>query len=321
MRVDRRRRVLIALIPCLLGLFVAARYIEVMSEPSTPAKPFQDAITYLAAGERLDHGSNLYRLGPGDRPVLTLPGISDAPLLSPPPVAVLWQPLAAVPFGFALWMIAVWCAVLGTTFYLVYRTGLAGCLVATALAPAIGEQLAAGNVAAFFPALLVVAWRFRDHPYAGVAVALMASLKLAPATLFGWMVGTRQWRGLVAAALTVGAILGVCLLSIGIQPFADYIGLARTINPSSWSLASQLGLPWASNAALVIGTVLAAALGRWPRWSFVVAVVFAVAGTPALYLSGFVTLLGVLAPFADPIPRPATTAQSAIAAAPLQAQH
>ena len=57
-----------------------------------------------------------------------------------------------------------------------------------------------------------------------------ASLKLAPATFFGWMIGTR----------------------------------------------------------------------RWPRWSFVAAVIFAVAGTSSLYLSGFVTLLGTMAPFAEP---------------------
>ncbi len=74
-----------------------------------------------------------------------------APLLSPPPIAVIWRPIVLLPFGFAAWMVACWLAVLGTTFYLVYRTGLPGALVACILAPAIGEQLAAGNVAAFFP--------------------------------------------------------------------------------------------------------------------------------------------------------------------------
>lgn len=295
-----RRRALLALVPCLLGLFVSARYLQVMSEPSTLAKPFADATTYLAAGERLNAGSQLYALGPGDRPVLTLPGISSSPLLSPPPIAVIWQPLAALPFGFTMWVIAVWMAVLGTTFHLVYRTGLRGAIVATALAPAIGEQLAAANVAAFFPMLLVIAWRYRDHPIAGVVVAAMASLKLAPATLLGWMVGTRQWHGLLAAALTTVAIFAVCLLAVGIQPFADYIGVARTTGPSTGSLSGLTGIPWASAATLVVGTLVAACLGPWPRWSFVAAVIFAVAGSPALYLSGFVTLLGTLAPFADP---------------------
>jgi len=307
-----RRRALLALVPCLLGLFVCTRYLQVMSEPATPAKPFADATWYLAAGERLNAGSKLYSLGPGDRPVLILPGISTAPLLSPPPIAVIWQPIAALPFGFALWVVAVWVAVLGTTFHLVYRTGLRGAIVATALAPAIGEQLAAANVAAFFPMLLVFTWRYRDHPIAGVIVASMASLKLAPATLLGWMVGTRRWPGLLAAAVTTVAILVVCLLAVGIQPFADYIGVARSAGPSTLSLSGLTGVPWASAATLITGTIIAACLGRWPRWSFVAAVVVAVAGTPSLYLSGFVTLLGVLAPFADPVGASTTARPTAL---------
>ena len=286
-----RRRALLALVPCLLGLFVCTRYLQVMSEPATPAKPFADATWYLAAGERLNAGSKLYSLGPGDRPVLILPGISTAPLLSPPPIAVIWQPIAALPFGFALWVVAVWVAVLGTTFHLVYRTGLR---------------------AAFVPMLLVFTWRYRDHPIAGVIVASMASLKLAPATLLGWMVGTRRWPGLLAAAVTTVAILVVCLFAVGIQPFADYIGVARSAGPSTLSLSGLTGVPWASAATLIAGTIIAACLGRWPRWSFVAAVVVAVAGTPSLYLSGFVTLLGVLAPFADPVGASTTARPTAL---------
>ena len=47
------------------------------------------------------------------------------------------------------------------------------------------------------------------------------------------------------------------------------------------------------------GTILAIGLGRWPSWSFIVAVVASVLGTPALYLSGYVTLLATLAPAAS----------------------
>lgn len=270
-----------------------------MAEPGTPAKAFADALWYLAAGERLNAGHLLYALAPGDRPVLILPSISTAPLLSPPPIAVLWQPLAAVPVGFALWVVATWIAVLGTTFHLVMRTGLRGALVATLLAPAIGEQLAAANVAAFFPVLLLAAWRYRGHPIAGILIGLMASFKLAPGTMLGWMAGTKQWRGLAAAALTGLAVFAISVGAIGIQPFADYVDVARSAGPSTLSMSGLTGLPWASAATLLGGTALAACLGRWPRWSFVAAVVFAVLGTPSLYPSGFVALLAVLAPFAD----------------------
>ena len=53
---------------------------------------------------------------------------------------------------------------------------------------------------------------------------------------------------------------------------------------------------------LVVGTLLAFTLGRWPAASFSVGVLAAVLGTPALYLSGLVTLLALLAPMAWPHP-------------------
>ena len=151
------RRIGIALIPCVIGVIFALRYLQQMAAPDSGLPQFTDAITYLAAGERLNAGHDLYTLGLGDRRVVIVSEISTAALLSPPPIAVLWRPIAAMPFGFAMWIAAVWMAVLGTTFYLVYRTGFPGALVATALAPAIGEQLAAGNVAAFFPLLFTLA--------------------------------------------------------------------------------------------------------------------------------------------------------------------
>jgi hypothetical protein len=293
-----RLRVILALVPCLLGLFIAAEYLTYMSSAASSAPPFSDAWTYQAAGERLNAGHDLYHLGPGDRPVLMVPGLT-APLLSPPPIAVLWRPIAWLPGGLAAWMIACWLAVLGTTFYLVYRTGLPGAVVASLLAPAIGEQLAAGNVAAFFPGLMVLAWKLRDRPAAGLAVGLMAAAKLTPASLGGWLLGTRRWRAVGAVALTVAVIAVLSVVGAGTAAFREYLDVARTTTASTSSLSGLSGIPWLSAAALLGGSLLAVALGSWSRASFILAVIVSVAGTPALYLSGLVTLLAILAPFSD----------------------
>jgi hypothetical protein len=295
---SRRLRVLVALVPCLLGLFIAGLYLAYMQTGESLAKPFQDALWYQAAAVRLNLGHSLYHLGPGDPPVLFVQGVT-APLLSPPPIAVIWRPIVLLPFGFAAWMVACWLAVLGTTFYLVYRTGLPGALVATILAPAIGEQLAAGNVAAFFPLLMVLAWKLRDRESAGLAVGLMAVTKLTPASLGGWLLGSRRWRAVVAAALTVAVILVISVVGAGWSSFVDYLDVARTTAPSTASLSGLTGIGWLSEAVLVGGTVVALALGRWPRWAFIVAVVISIIGTPSLYLSGWVALLAILAPFTD----------------------
>ncbi|MFI5269357.1 MAG: glycosyltransferase 87 family protein, partial [Chloroflexota bacterium] len=206
---------ILALVPCLLGLFVASEYLSYMSTPQSLAPPFSDAWTYQAAGERLNAGHELYQLGPGDRPVLEVPGL-HAPLLSPPPIAVVWRPIAALPFGLAAWVVACWMAVLGTTFFLVLRTGIRGAIVACLLAPAIGEQLAACNVAAFFPVLMVLAWKARERELGGVAVGVMAAVKLTPASLVGWLVGSRLWRAVVGFVIAVIAILIVTVLGAGL---------------------------------------------------------------------------------------------------------
>ncbi len=294
-----RMRVVLALVPCLLGLFIAAEYLTFMSSTTTSAPPFTDALWYQAAAERLNAGHALYHLVPGDRPVFLVPGITTAPFLSPPPIAVAWRPIVWLPGGFAAWMAACWLAVLGTTFYLVYRTGIGGALVAALLAPAIGEQLAAGNVAAFFPLLMVLAWKLRDREFAGIAVALMAAFKLSPASLGGWLVGTGRWRAVIAGAITLVVVLVVSVLGAGLTSFRDYLDVAATAGPSTSSLSGLSGIPWLSEAGLVVGTLIAIALGRWPRLAFVVAVVVSVATTPSLYLSGLVALLATLAPFSD----------------------
>src|SRR3954468_15126551 len=60
----------------------------------SPATPGSDAWNYLAAGERLNAAHPLYALSPGDRAIQLLPPYWTVPLLAPPPITVLWRPLA-----------------------------------------------------------------------------------------------------------------------------------------------------------------------------------------------------------------------------------
>src|SRR5258708_23774685 len=139
--------ILVALGPALI---YARAFVTTFAEPGD-IQLFADVLTYQAAGERLNAGHELYRLQEGDRPVPNLPGVFSAPLVSPPPIAVLWRPIAALPFGFASWIIACWVALLGTMAYLVLRTGLVGLGACLVLAEPIRNQLPSGNVRSLFP--------------------------------------------------------------------------------------------------------------------------------------------------------------------------
>src|SRR5205823_2822366 len=82
---------LICIVVPLAALFaVMAMWLRAGSQPG-------DAYTYLAAGQRLNAGHQLYALSPGDNPVQLNPPYWTVPLLSPPFMAVLWRPLALLP--------------------------------------------------------------------------------------------------------------------------------------------------------------------------------------------------------------------------------
>lgn len=284
----------------IIGLAVACAFpwFVTRSMPGSIVLPYTDTNTYLAAGERLNAGHPLYELMPGDR-MVTIADTSSAPLLSPPPVAVLWRPIAALgPLGPALWVVAGWMALLGVTVHLAWRTGPLGTLVGLGLAPGMGEQLAVVNVASFFPVLLVTAWRW--PAVSGPLVAFMGMLKLSPLAGFGWIAGSGWWRQVALGGAVILAGVG---LSEVLAPgsLGAYLGVARDIAPSPLSLSGATGIGFLSHAVLIGGTVLAFLLSRdRPAIGFVAAVVAMVLGTPALFTAGLATLVAVSAPWAHP---------------------
>ena len=286
----------LAVVACGMALLFAREMLLAWGIPDADLlDPFTDANTYRAAGERLNEGHRLYALEPGDRPVLLVPGY-PVPLLSPPPVAVLWRPLAAVPFGFALWVAAAWTALLGTIVYLVMRIGLTAAVLAAALSFPIGEQLVAANLTAFFPGMLVLVWRYRRHPTAGAIIGIMAGFKLSPGIMGGWFIGQHRWLGLTWILVGGLLMLAVSVVGAGVVATVEYAAIVGTIPPSSMSLSGQTGIGWLSGAALLGGTFLTALLRSQPRLAFVVAIAVMVIGSPALYLTTLTLLLGALAP-------------------------
>jgi Glycosyltransferase family 87 len=274
--------------------------ISYYNTPENLMDPFTDATTYLAAGERLNAGHDLYRLQPGDRDVLAWPGLYSSPLLSPPPIAVLWRPLAAVPWGYVAWIAACWVALLGTMLYVIRRAGLWGLLLAFTLSFSIGEQLAVANFNSFMPLIYILAWRYRDRATSGGLIAVAAAVKLSPVAMGGWLLGTRRWRALVGLGVGLGAIFLIAGLGAGFGSFGEYLGTLQGNQSSPESITHLIGIPGASYAVLVGGTIAAVLVGRrWPRASYIIALLAAVLGTPALYASSLVSLLALPAPFLD----------------------
>jgi hypothetical protein len=273
-----------------------------------------DGLTYLAAGERLNAGHPLYALSPGDRPVALRPPYWTSPLLSPPPIAVFWRPLAALPneWGLGLWWITSITIMVVTVTAVARRAILPAGVALLILFPSFVGELEVANVNGYLLGGTALVWllarRGRDG-WAGGLIALMAAIKLWPIVLLVWFLGQRRWSVLPGFVIG-GVIVGLTsLLGAGIGAHFDYLAIARSTPPSALSVAGILSafgvnVPWISSVILVFGIVEVLALRHRPELAFSVAVATMVLGSPVVNPNTFMVLFACVAPFAWRLKRP-----------------
>jgi hypothetical protein len=251
-----------------------------------------DALTYLAAGERLNAGHPLYLLSAGDRIIHTDPPFFG-PLLSPPLIAVIFRPIAVfgLPGSYA------WSALLGlvvtvTVWYLATTWRAA----ATVFLVGIGLGLAAviGNISDLFIPGYVLLWRFRDRPQVGALLGVMGVAKLLPLVFVGFLLSRRDFKAIGWCIVGAAVALLVTVVGAGLDNTLAYIGVAREAIPQPSSLPYLTGLRWLSPVLLAAGTLAATVLGE--RAAFRLCVITVVFGGPVLAFREPATLVVLLAP-------------------------
>jgi hypothetical protein len=282
-----------------------------------PARIGTDTSNYYAAGVRLNAGHQLYQLQAGDRPVAN--GIEPTPwsypLLSPPPIAVVWRLLAFL-FGDAsmyLWALAGLLAssVMMAMIIVRCRPGLYPTLLV--VMPFVAMQAVSGNVnALLIPACALVWWATtRGRPgVAGALIGLSFALKLTPGLWIWWFIVRRDSRALVTCVATVAAVVAVSFIAVSPDSFIQYLAVARQAGTvglpgmSPASLATSLGVPVAiANLVPYLLAAGAAALAwLWrdrPAWAFAACAVGVTLGTPDLRFEVLSWLVLVIVPFAN----------------------
>jgi glycosyl transferase family 87 len=312
---DRRRLIGRAAVALSLGVLVAIMvvYFERGFVPG-------DAYTYLAAGERLNAGHPLYALSPGDRPVGFEPPYWNVPLLSPPPIAVAWRPLAALPLeaGVYVWW-AFQVAAIGAAFLLVAaRRPILASLGLLVLVIPFAYEIGVGNVNGFILLGLILTWRataLGQERATGALAAAMTAIKVTPVLLGWWLLTARRWTALRWYVVAGLAILAVSILGAGLDAHLTYLGIIRDTGTSGTRALSLAGmaryLGVAPDIANLLPTIaLAAGIGgiwilrRHPDRAFAVAVATLVFGSPTVNINWFTLLFAVLAPVAWPWPGP-----------------
>lgn len=276
-----------------------------------------DATVYLAAGERLNAGHDLYALVPGDRVVEIRPPYWTVPILSPPIVGILWQPLAALPaeLGPVLWAWAATLACAATILVFARRRPVLVGPALVALGLPLGVLMWSGNVDAFRLPATVAVWylatRVRQVA-AGVIVGFMIAVKLTPALLVVWLLVTGARRGAVSALVTAIGITALAVLLVGLAPHLRYLDVIRntvdvgTAEMTLAGLARDVGVApdiarWLPELAVAISMVATILLRRTPGASFAASTIGQVLGAPATGLHTFGLLLAALAPAVFPL--------------------
>lgn len=282
---------------------------------TTPGWFPNDANTYRAAAERLNDGHFLYRLLPGDRPMALRPPYITVPLLSPPPIAVIWRPFSLLgDASLYLWWAGCVAATLLALILLARRRPIetgAGMLV---LVIPLGLALGWSNVDGYFLLALAGTWlaaRSGKNVAAGGLVATMVAIKLTPAPLVLWLLAIGRY-GAAAASVGFGAVwLAVSVAGAGLPAHFEYLDIIRnTLGPGTTDLSlaglgRAIGLPVAVAGYLpaawwlVCGAAIALLRHR-PGPAFAAAVLMQVLGSPVVEPYTLILLLALIAPLAWP---------------------
>jgi alpha-1,2-mannosyltransferase len=240
--------------------------------------PLNDVHAYYEGAARLNAGLSLY---PPDQSVATPLGYPYPPLL-----AILFRPLALLPFAAAsaIWEVVVIASFIVTVWWSGLRrreTWLALGIFALPIAwcVAIGQ--------AQVPLTLLTAI---GAPW---SIALAANIKLFPALIALWWIGRREWRSLGVFAATMA---GLALLQLVLAPQAtlDYItaiSLHQVGHVQNLSPYASSPLLWVALVLAGVGVVLRLAP---TRWGWATAVILSVVATPRLLTYMFMTFVAAV---------------------------
>jgi hypothetical protein len=278
-----------------------------------------DSYNYLAAGERLNAGHDLYAIGEGDRFIPAKPPFWIVPLPNPPLIAVIWRPLAALPseLGLLIWWTSSIAAAIAAIVLLFERRPLLTVAVVAVLAVPLTVILGVGNVDAFRLLLTIWIWLLVRDGRLNVASGLLGPLiviKATPAVLGVWLI-VRYPRAILPLGAAVAVSLVVSVLGAGLDShlrFLEVIGY--TYQSGTWDLslagiARLAGLqPELARIAQYLGTAaLVVAVGLTartrPGFSFALAVATTAIAAPAGGWHTFMILIACLAPIAWPLER------------------
>ena len=243
------------------------------------------------------------------------------PLLSPPLIAVVYRPLAALPRdagAYIAWAVSL-VAVLGTIGALVRRRPITTSLAVILLCMPLTLTLDIANVNSLLFLGAVASWwlyvRGR-YFWSGVAIAVMAAVKLTPGPLATWLLLSRRSRrqGLYGLAVSGLVCAIVSVAGSGLAAHIDYLEVIRhtqDVGTTGYSLAGlgrSNGIApeiarWFPDIYLLVSVGLMVVYRDRPGWCYSIAVLAWIFGSPVVGFDTLTLLIALVAPLAWPAER------------------
>jgi hypothetical protein len=225
----------------------------IQAQRASAGRLLPDGFTYYAAALRLNVGHLLYRISPGDLPIHLHPPYWSVPLLSPPFMAVIWRPLAVLPYDTAAW---IWLGLLTVAMaWAAYQIFVPSPLAVAAAAPGLGYLLGSGNIHGFMFAALVTLWLWRGRTWPAALLGIVTAAKIMPVVFVPWLLSERHRRPIIAfvvAALVCG-LIGI--VGAGFAATRQYPHIMLTSAPQAVSLSYLTKIRWLSPVLTVVGMI------------------------------------------------------------------
>jgi hypothetical protein len=264
---------LLGLITVPLGILAVITYLRIF-----PAILFSDANYYASALPALTGDSLLYTAASMQPHVLPPP-----PFWDQAPSTAIFSVVLLLPGRDVLWGLLLVACVLAGILILMPPLGGGVVLYAPVMAalPPVIEGMAWGNLNALVFLLLAVAWRWPHH--AGWAIGIAAAAKVMPILMVAWLIGRRDWRGVIVALAIPAAFTALAVLLTSPSILVDFVmvRLNQTMNTNEVRFGlSDVGVPQAITWLIAFAV---ASLAAW-KGSFSLAVLATLLIAPGLHL-------------------------------------
>jgi hypothetical protein len=168
-------------------------------------------------------------------------------------MAVIWRPLAVLPYDTAAW---IWLGLMTVAMaWAAYQIFVPSPLAVAVAAPGLGYLLGSGNIHGFMFACLVTLWLWRGRTWPAALLGIVTAAKIMPVVFVPWLLSERHRRPIIAFVVAALACSLIGVVGAGLAATRQYPHILLTSAPQAVSLSYLTKIRWLSPVLTVVGMI------------------------------------------------------------------